>query len=583
MLWPVQINPYWQHGGHAVTNAIALDGAEALVNDRPYASFSEAPGTFAIADLEDDDLVTRLDIAGRTANSLQSGSGLLSAACEFGFSLAPGESRILVASLPMRDGITPVADTRFPDVRKRVARAWRRKLGPRRILVGDSEVSDTVEAQIALILINATRHAFKPGPRNYDLTWIRDGSSQALALLWAGLIDEARNYVLWYAKRIYKNGLVPPILNVDGSVNRGYGSDIEYDAQGEFVGIAADVYRVTRDRGFLKAIYEPVVRATRFIDELCAQTSARHGPESPLHGLLAPSISHEGYNKPSYSYWDNFFALSAWRDCAYLASEIGDAGETAYATARGEAFAAGLARSIRLTSESLGRGLIAASGDREDVDPSSTSIAFEPCRVEDVLPAKFVAKTYDLAAERVRQVGGPDFQGTFTPYVLRTLNAFVSLGRLDDAFELLKVTLACRRPIGWRHWAEVVYGDARAPEYIGDMPHTWIGAEFATTVRRMVLRENGPVLDLFRATPDSWWEGEGITLRDLPTAFGVANLRARRQGSQATVELSLAGPAPEKIRVRCPGAKRALADGKACAIDGDVVSTAKMSRLVVDF
>ena len=127
---------------------------------------------------------------------------------------------------------------------------WRNKIGPRKITVGDQEVSDTVEAQTALILVNSTRFAFKPGPRNYDRTWIRDGSSQALALLWAGLIEEAKTYVVWYSKRIYENGMVPPILNMDGTINRGYGSDIEFDAQGEFIGIAADIYRISRDRGF---------------------------------------------------------------------------------------------------------------------------------------------------------------------------------------------------------------------------------------------------------------------------------------------------------------------------------------------
>ena len=60
------------------------------------------------------------------------------------------------------------------------------------------------------------------------------------------------------------------------------------------------------------------------------------------------------------------------------------------------------------------------------------------------------------------------------------------------------------------------------------MPHTWIGAEFATAIRRMLLRENGSTLELFRAVPDAWWEGEGITLHELPTTFGTANLRAQR-------------------------------------------------------
>ena len=583
-LWPVQINPYWQHGGHAVTDAIAVDGKLALVNDRPYAEFSKEPDAVVIADFEDGDLIGLIERGNcPTVAKARSRSGLLGAACEFAFSLSPGESVAVVGSLPMREGITPDTNTPFSAIQDNVVRAWRTKIGPRRINVGDREVSDTVEAQTALILINATRHAFRPGPRNYDRTWIRDGSSQALALLWAGLIDEAMEYVLWYSNRIYENGMVPPILNVDGSVNRGYGSDIEFDAQGEFVGIAADVYRVTRDRTFLTAIFEPVARATRFIDELCARTNALHGQESSVHGLLAPSISHEGYSKPSYSYWDDFFALSAWRNYAYLASEIGDSSGTAHAKAKADAFAANLARSIRRTSESLGRGLIAASGDREDVDPSSTSIAFEPCRVEDVLPSELLAPTYDLVAERVRLVSEPGFEGTYTPYALRILNAFVSLGRFDDAFRMLTAALACRRPIGWRHWAEVIWASSRSPEYIGDMPHTWIGAEFATAIRRMLLRENGGVLGLFGAVPDDWWKGDGITLRDLPTAFGAANLRAWRKRSKATIEISLAGPAPERVTIRYPGAKRALADGRPCAIVDDLILAPNFSRLVIDF
>jgi GH15 family glucan-1,4-alpha-glucosidase len=78
--------------------------------------------------------------------------------------------------------------------------------------VGDREVSDTVEAQTALILISATRYAFAPGPRNYDRTWIRDGSSQALALLWAGLIEEAKTYVIFQTHIRKRHGAADPQL-----------------------------------------------------------------------------------------------------------------------------------------------------------------------------------------------------------------------------------------------------------------------------------------------------------------------------------------------------------------------------------
>ena len=75
------------------------------------------------------------------------------------------------------------------------------------------------------------------------------------------------------------------------------------------------------------------------------------------------------------------------------------------ARAKGQEFAENLARSIRMTTEGLRTGIIHGSADREDVDPSSTSIAFEPCRVEDILPAEFIAATYNLAAARIKEIG----------------------------------------------------------------------------------------------------------------------------------------------------------------------------------
>jgi hypothetical protein len=326
-----------------------------------------------------------------------------------------------------------------------------------------------------------------------------------------------------------------------------------------------------------------VVRATRFIEVLRARTNVLYDLTSRFHGLLAPSISHEGYAKPSYSYWDDYFALSAWRNCEYLAAELGEMDIAAEVRAKGQEFAETLARSLRTTTQSLGTSIIHASADREDVDPSSTSIAFEPCRVEDVLPAEFLPATYDLAARHLREVTEPGFAGVFTSYILRNLNAFVSLGRFEDAFRLLSAALAWRRPVGWRHWAEVVWGVPSSPEYIGDMPHTWVGAEFATAIRRMLIRENGDTLELFRAVPDAWWEGEGIRLNDLPTTFGTANLRARRDQSRAMIELTLTGPMPERITLRYPGAKRAQADGTACEIDRDVISAPSFHRMVIQF
>ena len=582
---PVQINPYWQHGGHAAISAVDIEGRGLRVNDRAYAEFSVKPDAICVAEFDYGDVVERIVNGPQSGvRSLRSGSGLLSAAMEFEFALEPGQSVTFVAAAPMRDEVAIDATRPFAAIFEQAIARWRGKLGPRRISVGDRAVSDTVEAQTGLILVNATPFAFKPGPRNYDRTWIRDGSSQALALLWAGLTDEAQRYVLWYAERIYVDGMVPPILNPDGTVNRGYGSDIEFDAQGQFVTIAADTYRITRDRGFLEAVYEPALRATDFIDELVARTNALHGPDSRFHGLLAPSISHEGYNKPTYSYWDDFFALSAWRNAEFLALEIGDIATAERLRQSGDTFAADLTRSLRLTAKHVGNGLLPASADRNDVDPTSSSIAFEPCRVAEVLPVDLLQPTWNDYLKHLDIIAAPAFDGGFTPYEIRNLNALIALGRHEDAYRLLADALTWQRPPGWHHWAEVVWGNPRAPEYIGDMPHTWIGAEFATAVRRMLVREDGTTLELFRAVPEAWWAGEGITLRELPTDFGYVDLRATRDTQRAIIELTLAGgPAPEHVTLRYPGVKQALADGQPCLIEDDVITAPVWRRLEIGF
>ncbi|MGB7915438.1 MAG: hypothetical protein WCF79_09140, partial [Rhodomicrobium sp.] len=455
---PVQINSYWQHGGDAPVNAIGIEGRQVRVNDRIYAAFSRDPDAVTVAEFDGGDAVRLIEHGACGADrSLRSDSGLLSAACEFAFDLQPGAAATVTVACPMRDGVTPDAGAPFSALGKEVARSWRKKTGPRKIKVGDREVTETVHAQTGLILANMTRSAFRPGPRNYDRVWIRDGSSQALALLWAGQPEPAKAFVEWYAKRIYESGLVPPILDRDGKPYKGFGGDLEFDAQGQFVWIAAEVYKITRDRAFLKSILEPVVRATKFIEKLSDETNARHGEDKRFHGLLCPSISHEGYSTPTYSYWDNFFALSAWRDCRYLASEAGDLETAAYAKTKGEEFAANLAQSILVASELMGNGIVAASADRLDIDPTSTSIAFEPCRVEDVLPSSFLQGTYDECARYIERIGAPDYKGSYTPYIVRNLNAFVALGRFEDAFRLLDLMLSHRRPQGWRHWAEVVW------------------------------------------------------------------------------------------------------------------------------
>jgi len=73
-----------------------------------------------------------------------------------------------------------------------------------------------------------------------------------------------------------------------------------------------------------------------------------------------------------------------------------------------------------------------------------------------------------------------------TSIVLPDSERALSLQGVPPAIKLIRqsrMSVPPKSPSGWRHWAEVVWSESWAPEYIGDMPHTWIGAEFFTAVR----------------------------------------------------------------------------------------------------
>ena len=58
---PAQINPYWQHGGHAPIDAIAVIGREARIDDQIYAAFSREPDAVTVADFDDGDVVRLIE------------------------------------------------------------------------------------------------------------------------------------------------------------------------------------------------------------------------------------------------------------------------------------------------------------------------------------------------------------------------------------------------------------------------------------------------------------------------------------------------------------------------------------------
>ncbi|MBT2768299.1 discoidin domain-containing protein [Stenotrophomonas sp. ISL-67] len=581
---PMQMNPPWQNGGLSPIHKVAVESSTVRVNGRSLLHSLTPVGASGVAPFGTDGSteITAAVASGElpTPQQADDPDGLAAAALSYRVQLAPGATRSVVVAFPLgtaaanSDGALPEPppiafgikerdpDTVFDALATRVSDDWQKRLGQVGLRLPDPSLVDMLRAQAAYMLINQTGPAMQPGPRNYNRSFIRDGMATSAVLLRMGESRIARDYLAWYtAHGVHANGLVSPILNNDGSVNTGFGSDIEYDSQGQYVALVADVARLDGGPESVRAYLPKVKAALQFLQELRERTlvpgymASQPAPER-FAGILAPSISHEGYPSPTHSYWDDYWGLKGWHDGAWLAESLGDHETAAWARGQYRALHDALAASILATMAWKGIDFIPSSADLGDGDPTGVSIALDPTGAQDVLPEQALRTTFARYLEDVRKRNQPDALYAYTPYEIRNVLSYVHLDQPEAADELLQGLLRDRRPLEWQVLAEVVHSRLRFPRYLGDMPHTWIGAEYGRTLFGMLMREDDDALSLLPGTPPSWLAGDGLAVERLPTAFGTLQMEAVQRGDTLMVTLGKGLRKDAAVRVWWPSRTR---------------------------
>jgi hypothetical protein len=98
--------------------------------------------------------------------------------------------------------------------------------------------------------------------------------------------------------------------------------------------------------------------------------------------------------------------------------------------------------------------------------------------------------------------------------------------------------------LAWNQWSEIAWRDPRSPGHIGDMPHTWVAAEFVLAFRSMLAfeRETDQTLVVAAGVPAEWLEGDGgVRVDGLPTWYGTLGFVMRHAGDGVDVDLTLTG------------------------------------------
>ncbi len=450
-------------------------------------------------------------------------TGLGSAALLYRVRLAPGESREFDWRTPL-SGEPPNSAKSTSELQREVAAQWHAKLDRVTLQVPEQgrKLVDTLRTGLAHMLISRTGPRLQPGTRSYARAWIRDGAMIAEGLLRMGREDVAEEFLRWYAPYQFDNGKVPCCVD-----DRGSDPVPENDSHGELIFTVAELYRYTRDRALLEAMWPHVQGAVAYMDvlRLSERTEANRAKNPAFYGMMPASISHEGYSaKPMHSYWDNFWALRGYKDAVEVATWLGhDADAKRFAASRDQ-FRADLYASLDAATRLHGIDFLPGAAELGDFDPTSTTIALAPGGEQSSLPQALLQNTFERYwREFVQRRDGKREWKDYTPYELRTVGTFVRLGWRARAHEALAYFFGDQQPAGWNQWAEVVSRTPRAPFFLGDLPHAWVGSDYVRSALDMFAynREGDDALVIAAGIPSDWLQGEGIAVAGLRTPQGL--------------------------------------------------------------
>jgi hypothetical protein len=567
---PFQVTPTWQNwhafGGVSKITDLEYRPDGIWVNRNKQVIPLTPPSQFGAARFIEGALTEYLKTGELPAQSLVSDDfGCASGALRYDLDLAPGAVQEVCLAIPFGTVDMAAAQTGSPAGRSRseqfdtAVRKWEAKLSvPDIRLPPEAQgVAYTLKTAAAHILINRDGPALQPGPRRYSRSWIRDGALMGAALLRMGCKAEMRDFIRWYAGYQTADGNLPDCVDREGCEWLP-----EYDSWGEFIFAIMDYYRFSGDEPFLAEMWPAVLKSVGFMENLRSQrlTAAYQTPEKrACYGLLPESMSHEGYMAhPVHAYWDDFWALRGLKGAVTMAEILGYQDEAQRLSALRESFSDTLYKSLNSTIQDRNLDFVPGSVEFADFDPAATAIAVTLVDELPRLPQPSIGQTFDKYLLGFRErVRGDIPWNNYSAYEIRIIGALIRLGRRQEAHELLDFFLADRRILPWNQWPEISWHDPKGPSFIGDMPHTWISAEYILSVRSLFAyeREEDRSLVIAAGIPEKWVTDSGeVVVTDLPTHYGNVSYTLRREGP-GTLRLILDGDLtlpPGKVVVKPP-------------------------------
>jgi hypothetical protein len=575
---PFQTTPPWQHyrdlGGKSPIHNLDFQNDRCVINQSRVVLALDRPSHIGAQPFVADLLTNVLEKGIPADIGVTDPLGWAEGVFSFDLDLAPGETlvrRVLIPFKPSTDLTSKAAGSGPPPTRQ-----WVEALGNVIFDVPPAwdDASRAWFTTAAHILTNKNGPALHPGPRRYDRAWIRDGVVMGGALVRAGATDAFVDFIKWYAPYLRKDGFVPCCVDENGPDWL-----IEHDSQGQWLYGISECHRFGAGDRFALDLWDSVMRCvahTHDLRERRPDAGYDLPDKRPFRGLLPESASHEGYlAHPVHSYWDDFWAIRGLRDIGRLADRLERPRKDRMAIhGLADAFTESVSKSLRATMELRKIPYIPGSVEWADFDPSATAVAVMLLDGLGILPEDGLKDTFDRYLEGFRKkVSGETAWTNYSAYEMRIVSALVRLGRREDAHELLRFLLDDRRPREWNQWPEITWKDPHSPGHFGDLPHSWIGAEYVFGFASLFAYERpaDETLVIAAGLPAEWFaNGRDNGVTGLATYYGHLTYRLRIRGIKWQLELEpLASPPEGGIEVRlpeAPGISVLRVAGQDCAV-----------------
>lgn len=386
------------------------------------------------------------------------------------------------------------------------------------LAIEESKVACTYGASMAYQFIGRDKGELHAGEGFYDRLYIRDAAYQAISLAHAGYLEEARRGLEPFLAHQHENGQF-------------WTQKGQLDANGYAIWAFVEYYLLSGDGEWLRRVYPNIQRSADWIRQT---RRTEKDPASPFYGIL-PAALADGENL-----WDgkhHIIGYDWWNlrgiQCAAVAAEaLGLQQDAAEYRREFEDYRSSILKALDRT------GL-------KYIPPSYEKAGTHWGNLEGVFPTQLidprdprVGATLRLVREEFGAEGGPrgfvegiiqwspgvHKQPAIHPYMSQFVtNTHIIRGEREQALDgfysfLLHTTSTHGFPEGVHYEKREAWNNT--------LPHLWAAALYVTTLRNMLVREEGETLHLLSCVPDHWLIRSHLRLTGAPIHFGTVSFDA---------------------------------------------------------